>query len=432
MGYQHLCFVNFKQFADVNAYTRDLGESLLFGHILYQLSNTKLTNKEYGVKEIARKSNELAKSLGLSLSTLKRKLKALEKYSLICIAIKKWFGKKRMFISAQKDIKCSLNIEKLKLLNSYTGDTKASIALSYFAYQLAQADCHTRYGKDWCYVPKKDIAELLRVTQRTAHIIVKQLELKGLIDLKGQYGGEAAFLVRIKPHIVDEITNGWELKKEQFLAEKNAKQEAKNKKDAVQNLEKMLNLNLCIKNRDIDTIYKNNNIADAAKKDTSDVNFKIELTKTEKRYVLKAFERTVLATKCPLVDLELLKHQVMFAMQSPAHRRGTQGFKHAVNRFMFLIRRGGWKMPFGYEKYSDECKEQYQHVKAAELAHYQQKDGRALANLQAAGELPPELNISVPDVPRAPVADVISEDEERKRKLADLERRWQESRYGRT
>lgn len=429
MSYQQLCIANFKQFAEINEYTRDLDESLLFGDILFQLSNTTLIKD--GKKEIARQRSQLAKRLDMSISTIQRKLKSLKEYSLISISLRKWFGKKRMFISSEKDIHFSINITKLHFLNEYTDDTKCSIALSYFAYQLMQSDCHTRYGKDWCYVPKADLAKLLVASEMTAHQTVKKLETTGLIDRKGQYGGEAAFLVRINPTKLAEISAEWEVREEKYAAEKKAKAEAKAAKNAVQNLEKSSNLELSINNRDIDTIYIKNNNIDITE---SSINFEqtgYELSSQQRKYLDVALERTVLNAKVPLIDFSLLKQEVNFAIESIGHRKGTLSFKHAVNRFMLLIRNGDWKTPFGYHKYSDECRETYQHIKVHEKAHYEQKSARALANLRNAGELPPELNIVVPDIAFSPPRiEVVAEDEERKKKLADLERRWQESKYG--
>lgn len=421
MQFNGLCFVNFKQLAVINDVVQDLDASILFGAIKHQTSNTKLIKN--GAKMIARTRRQLANYLNCSLKSIDRKIEQLKSMSLIQTVVGMWYGKKRMFVQCKEDINFSINIRKLQFLNTHTGGNKSSVALAYFAYMIALEKPNAQKG--WCSVQKVDLAKLLGLTLKGAYAIVIALEQKG-------------FIVRTPRHLRHYVT----INKAKYdeLMEEWAKIEDANKA-IKENIiaHKRTNLTTSINNRYIHTVENINNntkYIDSLEKSGGDVNFNqnvLNLSKRELAYAKAAVERTVLKAKVAVDDIKTLWLQVQFALSTPAHCKGTNGFKHSVNRFMQIIRTGGWKMPFGYEKYSNECKNDYQHLKEHEKKHYELKSGAELARLQRAGEIPPELNIDVPDAVYEPPSAIepMSEDEERRRKLADIERRWQESRYGR-
>jgi hypothetical protein len=420
MSFQGFCFVNFKQLAVVNDVVGDIDASLLFGAIKYQVSNTKIVRGADRV--IARTRRQLANYLNCSLKSIDRKLEQLKSMSLIQTVLGMWYGKKRMFVRCKEDIKFSVNIRKLQFLNSYTGGNKASVALSYFAYMISLGKPNAQKG--WCSVPKLELANLLGLTLKGAYAIVIALEQKGLIVRTPRH---LRHYVTINSAKYDELMAEWE----------RIEHEAKHKKETIKSHKRTI-LTTSINNRDINTveiINNNTNNVDYLENTGGDVNFNQDESKLNKRqlaYAKAAVERTVLKAKVAVGDIKTLWSQVHFALSTPEHRQGTQNFKHAVNRFMLLIRSGGWRMPFGYEKYSDECKDGYLQLKAREKKHYELKSGAQLARLQARGEIPPELGIDVPDAVYEPPAaiEVDVQDAERRRKLEDLQRRWEIARYG--
>ena len=359
MQFGNFCFANFKQLAVINKYTQDIDTSILFGAVRYQIGKTKIVKE--GKNLIIRTRRKLADYIGCSLSKIDSVIKNLKELSLIGITLGLWYGKKRMFINCKEEINFKINVKKLTFMNAYTGSTQASLMLSYFAYEIGK-DIKTSYGPGWGRVPKKDIAKLLMVSIRTAHRIANTLEHKGFIDLKGQYCGVACFVVRIKQDKYDDFSAAWDKQTEE--------------EKAAQILVNRDKITTSINNRYINTVeIKNNNIENApsvSKIENGDVNFSqsvLKLSNKELGYAKAAVERTILAAKVAVDDIQTLWGQVKFALSTPQHRKGTQNFKHAVNRFMLLIRSGVWRAPFGYEKYNSAGKAEYERLRAHEKAH---------------------------------------------------------------
>lgn len=386
MNYNFLGIVNFIQLNALNKVTLDLDTSILFGAISYQVKHTRI--KREGKEVIARTREQLAAYIGCSLSTVDRKIAELKELRLIDVNVGLWRGVKRLFISCQQSVNFSVNIKRLLFINNYTHNTKATLTLSYLAYKIDTS-------KDWSKVSKKDLCELLGLTLRGCNAIIDRLQTIGVIKTRREYGfGRDFFIIKIQDEKYQEMRSAWSA----FI-------------DGL-NLSKVSKMTISNNNRYTrDLNIKDNNIytKNPQQTDKSDINSEneeIKLTNHEVAYARRALENTVLKAKSGLtLTLNALWQQVRFSLTNFSQRKGTQSFKHAVNRIMALIRNGSWKTPFGYGKYSIECKEQYVSLKKNEKAHYAQKSGVELARLAEAKELPSEFQYSRPEGLKFPSAE---------------------------
>lgn len=411
-AYGQLLGINFNELKVLMGKSGKFDLSILYGRLKYQVNRTKLTPK--GKREIARTREMVAAYNGKGLTATDEDLAALVGMGAIDCRAGMWMGNKRMYIACNWDCDLGFNAEKFALMDKYTGSTKQSVMLSYFAYCTEKRPLHYTKGRFMgspsVMVSKKSVANLLGVTVRTANAYMASLAQKGILQYQGRrLWGEGQYHVQINIDFYNKIVAEW--------AEiENALKETKRAKSGVS-----------IKvNNDSRVENINNNTFE-------DENGNIILSMREQSYLAEAVKRTLARTSGVTWTFGALLAQVRYAMSSKEQRKGTQGFVHAINRAMFLVREGLWKMPFGYEKYTAEGKAEHEALREREKAHYEQKDPRALSRLAVAGHIPDELEIDVPLVKEPenwgsrPQDD---EDTERARKMADLERRWQESRYG--
>lgn len=424
--FSKLMCINFNQFDLMMGYTGDCELSVLFGAIRYQIGHTKI--KRDGKNVIARSKGQLAAAMGCSKTVITARLQKLKELGLIDWVVGMWYGKKRLFLSCREDLDLKLNIKKIEFMNKYTGSTKASIMLSYFAYELEKG-YFIRRGVPWIMRARKEVAKNLQIDGRTADGLIKDLVSKGLIQYEGTYRFACRqYCVHINEDFYNKMVYEWEAIVEK---DKLDKLKAESTKAALSN-----------NNSDLDSVeIKDNNIAKSESGIISNQDA-CKLTNQELRYAKAAVERTVLRAKVAIGDINRLWQEVKFALLTPQHRKGTQNFKHAVNRFMLLIRTGGWKMPFGYEKYSEDGRKEYERLRADEKAHYESKPAKAQQRLAEAGYLPPNierksLQRSESNVERIGGVEYFKAaepkkpiDESKRAALADLERRWEESRYG--
>lgn len=414
--YQGLCFINFKQLEAINADTGNFNESLLYGILKYQERFTKILKD--GVKAIPRCKQQIADYMNVSLSTVSRLLTNLKDGGYINWALGMWFGKKCPFISCNKDLELNLDYDKLNFLRQYTGSDKASVILSYFAYLAKHNPKHRKDGV-WVIANPHYLAKLLKVDLKTVRAYVTTLETKGLIRKEPKRAhGHNQIYVHINDSFYNKMVVEWEaLKTRQNLAK----------------LEKMNRPIRIINKSKVDIKYNNTESEDGI----------IFLSKKEQNYLRGALVNTLKRTKPGLYDFGRLLKWVTYTLTNKGAQEKSMSFVYIINRAMLLIREGVFKMPFGYEKYSKECKEDYAHLKAYEKRHYELKSPDELRRLSEAKQL--EADVKITPLPAANDATEVvggieyfkpaqpreTVSEEKARKMADLERRWQESRYGR-
>lgn len=423
MSYNTLLCINFNQLEELNRVTGDFSQSLLYGRLKHQINHSKLTEdgKPTGKPYIARSRSQIAELNGKGLTCTDEDLEELKSRNLIDCCAGLWNGKKRMRISCNKDYELGLNTRKLELMTKYTGGNKQSVMLAYFAYWTEKMPL-TRKDGLWCMVPRNKVAELIGVESKTktVDVFMKALVEKGII----KYEVRRLFRQRqFKVKINDDFYN-------KIVAELN-------EIEIAFNLSKQAKTGVSIKvNNDPKVDIINNNIRQDAEANSNPQvkqGGTIILSKKEQNYLWGAVKNTLPRCKGVKWELKSLMSQLRYVLSSPEQRKGTTSFAHAVNRAMFLIREGLWKQPFGYEKYNEDGKAEYDAIRAQEKAHYEQKDHRALSRLAVAGHVPDELDIDIPLVKgpenygKRPEDD---EDAERARKMADLEHRWLQWKYG--
>ena len=91
-----------------------------------------------------------------------------------------------------------------------------------------------------------------------------------------------------------------------------------------------------------------------------------DLSKRQSAYLLAAIKNV--AAKA-MADVEEMFCWIKFAILNPCQRRGISTFRHAVNRFMKLLREKKLTMPFGYKKYTEEGRSY-----AERMSKYEEKD----------------------------------------------------------
>lgn len=345
MSYGTLLYTNFEQLNALNAITGNYKLSTLFGILRYQVKKTKI-NKN-GKKVIARTREQIAKAMGCGLSAVDRLLERLITLGLIEGKVGMWHGNKRMFISCKEDLDLSLDLDKLHLMNAYTGGNKASTMLSYFAFRM-QTESFLYKGKRHVMVARKYIAKLLDITSKSADVFMMRLAERGLIEYEGWImHTQRQYIVHINDDFYKNLTEEW-------IALKEAKRIAKleETKESI------------IITKDPKEKIINNNTLEARDSETGI----IILSKKEQSYLRAAVVRTLQRVDGLAGQLETLVAQVKYALSNENQRKGTQSFAHAVNRAMKLIREGVWKPPFGWFKYTEEGQKMKQESEPVNMA----------------------------------------------------------------
>lgn len=442
-----LC-LNFEQLERLREKTGSFDLAILYGQLKFQVNKSKLTNKKNGKKEIARTRLQVANVIGKGVTVTVERLDQLIGMGLVDKRIGLWKGRKRMFLSCNGEYELGVNARKLEMLNKYTGGIHQSVLLSWIAYWI---EVRPYRGKDHKYtlISRKRAAKLLDVDERTVDVYMKQLVDKGLINYDGRkrkFWSEWQYQVSLNKDFMNKIEAEWK-----ELEAKRAKEKAESllffaKTDA----------SIRINKNHMDIINNNTkecaNHAPAAQAPLVDENGIVILSKKQQNYLAEAVKRTLARCDVLTWGYETLMGHMRYVLSTPKNKNGATNFVHAINRAMFLVRRGEWCTPFGYFKYSDEGRAEEMQIRSHEKAHYETKSAEAKQRLSEAGHLPADIDIKWPEAadidlkrPEAAKSNVehignieyfkvskpvATMDEKKKAALADLERRWAEWKYG--
>jgi hypothetical protein len=336
--YRELLGINFGELKALMGKTGDFGKSILYGRLKHQVNNTKVTRD--GKNVIARTREAIAGYNGKGLTETDEDLRDLVTMGAIDCKAGMWNGNKRMFIACNWGYNLGINARKYDVMNRYTGGIKQSVILSYIAYCTAANPLIYQRGRFKGYpsviISKRKIMELLGVTLRTANAYIEGLAKKAIVQYEGRrLWGEGQYHIQIQPGFYEAFVEAWKEEEEEYRQKQTALKLAKRAKSGV---------SIRIKKESKEEIINNNTLVDE--------NGTIILSMREQSYLAEAVKRTLARTKGVTWTFATLLAQVRYAMSFKEQRKGTKSFAHAINRAMFLVREGLWKMPFGYEKYS--------------------------------------------------------------------------------
>jgi hypothetical protein len=395
--YDNLMCVNLKQFNALTKYTLDIDASILYAAIKYQTTKTKI--KKEGIAAIARTREQLASYANASKKVTDRLLRELTEMGLISTKCGLWRNKKRLYLSATKDIQASVHVQKMNVLTSMTKDNRASLLVAYIANAIKDGqNTINRNGKLYTISSLDELKTAMHATDtRKVNEILNALTDKNIINLECRYKHGKRYYLSIDDTFYRQFCTNYE-------------QQQAEAKD-VQNVSAFAKRAISYNNsslRDINIINNNTNnldtieIPNKAKTEgvVSDVIVTLDthehtMTKRDWSYIYAALDKTILQAE-HAVSRQELKSQIKYALATSAHTKRMTSFKHCVNSFMYLIRAGLWKQPLGYHKYSDERKETYQNIQSAEAAHYALKGQGELQRLADCGELPEYVKIEPP------------------------------------
>lgn len=326
-----LCF-NYAQMELLNERTRKLKDSISYAILREQWVGTKLPGKV-----IARTRSYIANLWGVSLSTATRRLCKFKEHGFISGKVGMWYGDKRLFISCDYGIDVGINLKKVLLLTEYTGSHEASFMLSLLAFNSQKNDWAYE-GKRWSRFSKAKLAKIVTADIKTCDAMMRDLSKKGLIEYRvenalGEKRSERHYVVHIKNEFERTFAESWKALKEKDLADK---------------MEKM-NLSITVDKLEVGYI-NNNNTGGGVKTEESIVIF----TKKIQNYVSAAISRTLVRCQHAAFDAVTLLAHVKYLLTGPNRGPGMKDFVHVVNRVMFLVRKGAWKVPFGFFKYCEE------------------------------------------------------------------------------
>jgi Mn-dependent DtxR family transcriptional regulator len=341
-----LC-ANFNDLKEMNGVTLDSFATRVFSYVRFRAQTTgnTLTTTIYA----------LCKQLHCSLSSLTNTFKKLTHLGVITISITtNQKGYKRTSIKVISDESPFFDYEKIALLRSYTGNDELSLLYSFVAFKIGAYDKLNQPqwvkeidGKVWWKIDVKRISEQFSISGPTASRRISKLCKLGLLE-RQRIGG--IWYCSIHQETYKNIST----EHEEILLNKRPKFDFDVSPSITKQLSSINNTSTGDKD-----IYINNNTRD------SDINLNSldeigkELSKRQVAYLLAAIKTT--AKKIKFDVLEIFGW-IKFSILNPCQRKGTTNFKHAVNRFIKLLRERKLSMPFGYNKYTEEGAQFWQGV----------------------------------------------------------------------
>ncbi len=361
---------NFHQLEALNQETQDLEATLLYAMLKFQVNHTKL--KKNNLQVIARSREQIASFLNLSLTTLDRLIKRLERLDLINKSVGTWYRLKRLFIStdiSNKEI--NVNFKKLQFLTQYTGGHHASLLFARIAFGL-NATQILHDGLSWFTMTRQGMASLLCVSLRTVDKIVSDLKKRGLIVAKHFVHHEKRQLHFTIPAEQKELLTKTYIEQAGFdekAVQGSEKEQGSQVKPNGQSQNYCANTHFCreepakkaISIRVNDHIQDNNitlgstNLKNTGSSSQCEITLneiQEELNSRQERYLKAAIENTLQRADLNLSNPQELMEQVKFSILNPQQRKGINSFTHAVSRCMKLLRERNWKTPYGFNKHS--------------------------------------------------------------------------------
>lgn len=333
-----LC-ANFEDLKETNRSTHDSFTTLLFGYLCFRAQTTG------GI--ITTTHEALEQFFNCSKAILRKMIKILTKIGVITpIITSNSKGYKRTTIKVSCTEKSFFDYNKICILRKHTNDDELSLLYSFIAYKLTaygKLEHHSWLevidGQVWWQLDIKRIAEQFSISERTAFRRINKIRALELLDKK-VIGKKTYYTINQKKY--EKISTDYE----EYLFNKKSKCDFVSDFTDRQALSSINNTSTddhkdINNNNTIDSDVNLNNLDDIGK----------DLNKRQSAYLLAAIKKTL---KKVNGNAELIFSWIKFSILNPCQRQGVTKFKHAVNRFMQLLRERKLMEPFGYKKHTEE------------------------------------------------------------------------------
>lgn len=351
-----LC-ANFTELKETNRSTLDSFTSLLGSYIKFRARTTANT--------LITTIGNLCKYFNCGKAIVRNSLEKLANLGVVTITItSNEKGYKRTTITVLTGDDSFFDYGKLSILRTRTNDDELSLLYSFVAYKLNAYDKLNQPtwvkdidGKVWWQIDVKRISKQFSISGPTAGRRISKLCKLGLLERQRIDG---VWYCSIAQETYRKIST----EHDEYLLSKRPKFDF----DVCPSLTPELSSinNTLSDERDI---YINNNTRD------SDINLNNlgaigkDLNKRQIAYLLAAIKTTAKRIR---FDISEIFGWIKFSILNPCQRKGVTDFKHAVNRFIKLLRERKLTMPFGYNKYTEDGRKYW----AESLAREEKKQWR--------------------------------------------------------
>lgn len=345
-----LC-ANYNDLKETNRLTLDSFTSLVCSYLGFRAQTTG--------DIITTTVDVLARFFNKSTAILNKSLQKLADLGVITITITtNQKGYKRTAIKVISNKQSFFDYEKIALLRNYTKNDELSLLYSFVAYKLTAYDKLNQPGwlkeidgQIWWRLDTKRIAEQFSISERTAFRNVSKLLELGLL-IKRREGLKTYYAINDETYktIADEH--------QELLINKRPKFDFGSKFTDTSEVSSINNTFT-----DEREIYINNNTRDCDIILNNLDSIGKDLNKRQIAYLLAAIKATAKKMK---FNISEIFGWIKFAILNPCQRKGTTNFKHAVNRFIKLLRERKLTMPFGYNKYTEEGRQYWAESMARE------------------------------------------------------------------
>jgi len=346
-SYSAVLCANFNGLKETNRLTSDSFATRVFSYLRFRAQttgNTLITTYE-----------TLEQFFSCGKSILRKVLEKLECLGVITITITaNQKGYKRTSIKVLSNESPFFDYEKIALLRNYTGNDELSLLYSFVAYKIGAYDKLNQPtwvkefdDKIWWQLDVERIASQFNTSERTAFRNLHKLLDLGLL-IKRRVGLKTYYAIN------DEMYKAIADEHQEHLRNKRPCSDFVSEFTDTPELSSINNTST-----DERDIYINNNTRD------SDINLNNldsigkDLNKRQIAYLLAAIKTTAKKIK---FNVSEIFGWIKFSILNPCQRQGTTNFKHAVNRFIKLLRERKLTMPFGYNKYTEDGRQYWSDV----------------------------------------------------------------------
>ena len=303
---------------------------LFFIHVHWKGSHLLYAHQKW----LVRSCSHMAKWLRISTRHLHSLLTLLQEKGYLTKIIKKWYGKRFLFLSinesALQGMSLYISVKAIQSLHTMLGSISRLLVFCRIAFSCFNTSiCHE--GKKWSVLVREQLAEFTNSSIRTIDRILSFLTRSGFV-LRKKFGwkGRPFSHFRLGKLFTEAVDNPVDnLNLPPFLS---------HGPRAI--------CSVSIKNKEKDSIINRNKRR--LKRDKFD-EISGRLSHVQEKYLKVALKKTIIKNKIKKEEGVLL-NQLKFSITHPAQRKGITSFKHAVCRFMRLIRLGKWNTPYGYKE----------------------------------------------------------------------------------
>lgn len=345
-----LC-VDFNGLKETNRSTLDSFATRVFSYLRFRAQttgNTLITTYE-----------TLEQFFSCGKSILRKVLEKLADLGVITISITtNQKGYKRTSIKVLSDESPFFDYEKIALLRNYTGNDELSLLYSFVAFKIGAYDKLNQPqwvkeidGKIWWQLDVERIANQFNTSERTAFRNLNKLLDLGLL-IKRRVGLKTYYAIN------DEMYKTIADEHQELLINKRPKFDFVSEFTDTPELSSINNTSPGERE-----IYINNNTRDSDIILNNLDSIGKDLNKRQIAYLLAAIKTTMQKFgRRTIGEMQNVFGWIKFSILNPCQRKGTTNFKHAVNRFIKLLRERKLTMPFGYNKYTEEGRQFWEGV----------------------------------------------------------------------